>query len=161
MEYRHERVEHPAETVTLTALRIAVGIIFIAHGFQKLVDIGGTAQAFAGMGIPMPFTATYLAIAGELLGGIGLLLGLLTRLAALGPALVMITAIWFVHWGKGLYAQNGGWEFPLTLLLVSIYFVARGAGAFSIDYAISRARARRREYRREPPPYGVGVERPV
>jgi putative oxidoreductase len=163
MEHRLERVRDTAETLTLTALRVGVGIILIAHGLQKLVDMGGTAQAFAGMGIPEPMIAVYLAIAGELLGGLGLLLGFLTRLAALGPLCVMLTAIWFVHFGKGLFAQSGGWEYPLTLLLVSLYFVARGAGVISIDHAIWRARARRRPRveRREPPPFGAGVRSPV
>jgi putative oxidoreductase len=113
------------------------------------------------MAIPTSTTAVYLAIAGELLGGLGLLIGLLTRLAALGPVCVMIAAIWFAHLGKGLFAQQGGWEYPLALLLVSLYFVARGAGAISVDHAIGQARARRRAERFGPPRFGAGVRSPA
>lgn len=124
--------------LTGTLLRIGVGVILIVHGAMKMSDPGQTAENFAGMGIPIPELVTYLAIAGELLGGIGLLLGLLTRIAALGPVFTMIGAIAFVHAGNGLLAENGGWEYPLTLLLVSAHFVFRGAGPFSVDHLIRK-----------------------
>jgi putative oxidoreductase len=139
-----------AVTVALTALRIGAGVIFVAHGLQKLYDPAGTAQAFIAMGIPYPHLSVYLAIAGELFGGLGLLIGFLTPLAALGPITVMLVAIFRVHYGKGLFAQNGGWEFPLMLLLVSLFFLMRGAGPISVDGMILRMRERR-GVRRVPP----------
>jgi putative oxidoreductase len=153
MTHRIERVRDAGETLTLTALRVGAGVILVAHGLQKLMDIGGTAQAFAGMGIPSPEISVYLAILGELVGGFGLLIGLFTRVAALGPLCTMIVAIFFVHLGKGLFAQQGGWEYPLTLLLVSLYFVARGGGPISVDHALRELRARRHgtAARRVPP----------
>jgi putative oxidoreductase len=128
--------------LTLTLLRVGVGLILAAHGIQKLADPSGTASAFANMGIPFPELSVWLAIAGELLGGLGLLVGLLTPIAALGPVCTMLVAIVFVHAGNGLFAKDGGWEYPLTLLLASLYFAVRGAGPVSVDAMIRKARRR-------------------
>ena len=128
--------------VALTLLRIGVGAIFFAHGWQKLSDIPGTAAMFAHHGLPNPTLLVYLAILGEFFGGLGLALGALTPLAALGPVLTMGGAIYFVHRDNGLFAQNGGWEYPLTLLLIALYFVAHGAGPLSLDALVARNRRR-------------------
>lgn len=130
--------------VALTALRIGVGIILVVHGGLKLSDPLGTRWSFAETGIPAPEVAVYLAILGEFFGGLGLLIGFLTPLAALGPACTMAAAIVFVHAGKGLLARSGGWEYPLTLLLVSVYFALRGAGPVSVDALIAKWRQRGR-----------------
>jgi putative oxidoreductase len=130
--------------LALAVLRVVVGVIFIVHGSMKVADIGGTTSGFQSMGIPAPEVSVYLAILGELAGGMGLALGLLTPAAALGPLCVMIMAIAYVHAGHGLLANKGGWEYPLTLLLVSLVFVARGGGAYSLDAVITRARAHHR-----------------
>ncbi len=132
-----------AETVTYSLLRLAVGVVFVTHGWMKLADTAATNVAFQSMGIPFPQVSTYLAIAGELFGGLGLLVGLFTKVAALGPFAVMLGAISFVHLGNGLLAKNGGWEYPLTLLLTSLLFVAHGGGRFSIDAALAKYRSRR------------------
>src|SRR4051812_48052216 len=89
--------ESKVSTFALTLLRVGVGCILMAHGWQKLMDIPHTAAAFSGLGIPNPRFAVYLAILGELFGGLGLALGALTPLAALGAALTMSSAIYFVH----------------------------------------------------------------
>lgn len=128
----------------LTLLRVVVGVVLIAHGVDKLADPAGSAAFFAQAGVPAPRLAVWLAIAGELGGGIGLLVGLLTPLAALGAALVMASAIFTVHLGKGLFASNGGWEFPLVMMLVALFFVVRGGGPFSLDTVIERERMRSR-----------------
>jgi putative oxidoreductase len=136
-------------TLALTVLRVAVGAILVAHGWEKLNDIQGTTASFARLGIPAPALSVYLAILGELFGGLGLALGALTPLAALGPVLVLTGAIYFVHRDSGLFNRNGGWEFPLTLLLVSLYFVARGPGPLSVDALVARSRRqsiRRRQH---------------
>lgn len=124
----------------LTALRIVVGIIFVAHGVQKLADPQATAQAFASMGIPGPALSVWLAIVGEFVGGLGLLLGALTRIAALGPLVTMIAAIIWVHLGNGLFAQKGGFEYPLVLLLTALVFAVHGGGPFSLDAYVKRSR---------------------
>jgi putative oxidoreductase len=128
------------EAVALTALRVTVGVIFVVHGAMKLLDIPGTTQGFTQLGIPYPQYAVYLAIAGELFGGLGILLGLLTRVAALGAFCSMAVAIGYAHLGHGLLAKNGGWEYPLVLGMVALYFVTTGAGPFSLDAAYRRRR---------------------
>jgi len=129
------------QDLALLFLRVGVGIILAAHGTMKLADPVGTANQFASLGIPLPWAAVLLAIAGEFAGGLGLILGALTRAAALGPLLTMVGAILAVHLGNGLFAKNGGWEYPLTLLLVSFLFVVRGGGAYSLDAWRKRIRA--------------------
>ena len=137
-----------AESVTVTLLRIVLGAIFMVHGWDKLTDIGGTTLGFAKLGIPEPQIMVYVAIAGEFLGGLGLVLGLATRLAALGTLCTMLVAIITVHLGHGLLAANGGWEYPLVNALVSLFFVSYGAGPISIDARLSRSRPLHfREYR--------------
>jgi len=146
IEIYETETDRRSAVLALTLLRIGVGTIFVVHGWQKLNDIHGTAAAFAHQGIPSPTFTVYLAILGELFGGLGLLLGALTPLAAFGPVLVMAAAIYFVHRNNGLLGQNGGWEYPMTLLLVALYFATHGAGPLSIDGLY--ARARRRSLRR-------------
>jgi putative oxidoreductase len=136
-----------AEETIVALLRVVAGIVFVVHGAQKLMDISGTIQGFAGMGIPMPQYAVYLAIAGELLGGLGLLVGLLTRVAAFGPFCSMLVAIVAVHLKNGLMAKNGGFEYPLVLACVTLFFVAHGAPAFSLDSLFSRSGRSRYRYR--------------
>ena len=140
------RSQTRADDVTVTALRVAVGLIMAVHGAMKLMDIHGTIESFSKIGIPYPQYAVYLALAGEFLGGVGLLVGLLTRVAALGTLSTMAVAIGFVHFGHGLLAQHGGWEYPLVLGMVSLFFVSHGAGPVSLDAWFSR-RSRRSNYR--------------
>jgi putative oxidoreductase len=133
----------PATAVALTVLRVGVGAIFTVHGFAKLSDIAGTTQSFTHLAMPAPQLLVYLAIAGEFLGGLGLLVGLLTRVAALGPLCTMLVAILTVHLGHGLLAKNGGYEYPLVLLLVSGFFAFNGAGPWSLDALLEKRAVRR------------------
>ena len=119
--------------LTWVLLRVVVGVIMTVHGWQKINSIPQTVEAFTNMGIPNPQIAVYLAIAGEFLGGLGLIVGLLTPVAAFGVACTMAVAIFKVHWAKGLLAQNGGYEYPLTLLMVALFFMTNGAGPLSLD----------------------------
>lgn len=137
--------------VTLAALRVLTGLIVAAHGVQKLGNPAGTAVYFDSVGIVYPAIATWLAIAGEFLGGLGLVVGLFTRVAALGPLCTMIVAILTVHMGHGLFARNGGWEFPMLVLFVCAHFVARGGGSYSVDGWLKRS-PRRRAFTSTPSP---------
>jgi putative oxidoreductase len=128
-----------AEMTATTLLRLVVGIIFIAHGWGKVVDVPGTVQQLASLGIPEPHVMVYVAIAGEFFGGLGLLIGFLTRIAALGTLCTMLVAIASVHLGHGLFAKNGGYEYPLVLALISLFFVTHGAGALSVDASLGRS----------------------
>jgi putative oxidoreductase len=129
-----------ADVLTITALRIGVGVILAVHGAMKVMDIPGTVQGFTALGIPKPEYAVYLAIAGELLGGLGLVVGLLTRVAAFGTFSAMAVAIAYAHWGHGLLTKSGGMEYPLVLALASLFFISHGAGPVSLDALASRRR---------------------
>jgi putative oxidoreductase len=136
---------------TATAiLRLVLGAVFFAHGAQKLLGwfggsgFSGTMGFFTGtMHIPAPLA--FLAIAAEFFGGLGLILGFLTRVAAFGITVNMVVAIAMVHSANGFFmnwsgAQKGeGIEYHLLVLAATVFLMIRGAGAFSIDHAIGTA----------------------
>jgi putative oxidoreductase len=140
-----------ATAITMTILRVAVGVIMTVHGFQKLTDLATWESNFANMGIPLPALSVLLATAGELLGGLGLLVGLLTRIAAFGVFCTMAVAVLVVHLPNGLLASNNGFEYPLTLLCAASFFLAAGAGPISLDAWFGRfTGARHRRLALEP-----------
>jgi len=121
-------------SLSLAALRLILGATFIMHGGQKLFVYGfdGVSVAFGQMGIPMPgILGPFVALV-EFFGGIAIVLGLLTRLAALGLAINMVVAILAVHLKAGFF-NPGGVEFPLSLIGASVALLISGAGAFSLD----------------------------
>jgi len=129
------------EPLALTFLRISTGVIMAGHGWQKAQDIPGWINQVTQMGTPMPKIMAYLALAGELGGGLGLLVGLLTPLAAFGVVCVMAMAVFKIHFPNGLWAKNNGFEYPLTLMLVGFYFMMRGAGPISLDALFCKKKA--------------------
>jgi putative oxidoreductase len=123
-------------------VRIITGCIFLAHGYMKVfvMGIGGATGMFAQMGIPAPgITAPLIAVL-EVAGGIALILGVLTRLAALGLAIDMLGAIFLVRLKGGFFAPNGA-EFEILLFVACVALAIAGAGALSIDEAIATRRA--------------------
>src|SRR5215211_8619069 len=102
----------------LTVLRIVVGMVFLVHGLQKLLvmGFGGVAGFFGSLGVPAPGLFAVIVTLVEVLGGLALILGLLTRLAAILLAVDMLVAILAVHLPNGFFVNNGGYEFPLVLL---------------------------------------------
>jgi putative oxidoreductase len=128
--------------VGLTILRVVTGFVLAAHGWMKLEDFGAWRDNVANLGIPAPDVMASLALAAELGGGIALMIGLVTPLAAAMIFVTMLVAIFTVHAKNGLMAQDGGFEYPLILAAVAIYFVARGAGPYSLDHLLFKRRRR-------------------
>ena len=137
-------------------LRVVLGIIFFAHGAQKMLGwfggfgFSGTMGYFTGT-LHIPAAFALLAIVAEFFGGLGLILGFLTRIAAFGIAVNMVVAIATVHSAFGFFmnwngTQKGeGFEFHLLVLAMTTFLMIRGAGAFSIDRAIASATPPRTE----------------
>ena len=116
------------------ALRVVTGVIFLAHGWQKFG--WGTAQVagfLGGLGFPSPEVFAVLLIAGELLAGIGLILGAWTRVAALLASFIAVVALITVHISKGFFMSGGGYEFILLILVSSLTFFTWGADDVSVD----------------------------
>jgi putative oxidoreductase len=115
-------------------LRIAVGLVFLMHGGQKLFvfGVGGTADIMSKLGIPLPSIAAVVVIAAELLGGLAILLGVITRLAGALLAFEMLIAILVARLHGGFFAPYG-YEFELTLLMACLTFAAVGPGGSSLE----------------------------
>jgi putative oxidoreductase len=115
------------------ALRVVLGIIMIFHGYPKL--FGGHMQAFLGFmhSIGVPTWLAYISAGAEFFGGVLLVIGLVTRVAALAILIDMLVAIFKVHLRNGLVGQ-GGYEFPLSLAAIAFFLIWSGAGALSLDY---------------------------
>ncbi len=127
----------------LTVLRIFVGVIFAAHGSQKLFGmfggygIAGTAQYMESIGLAPGHLMAILAGGTEFFAGLALIIGLLVRPAALGLTFLSLVAIFSVHIHNGLFMANNGYEFALALLGGSIAVLIEGAGKLSADRAIT------------------------
>jgi putative oxidoreductase len=121
----------------ITVLRVAVGIVFLMHGIQKLFSIGvpGVEGFLGSLGIPFPRFFGVVVTLVELFGGAALLFGVATRLTALLLAIDMTVAILKVHLKNGFFVPNGV-EFTLTLLAANLCLLVVGAGAASIDGAL-------------------------
>lgn len=127
----------------LLLLRLLLGVVFFAHGAQKVLGW------FGGYGLPatvnffeqtwaIPPFLTYIAAFTEFLGGIALVVGILTRIFALGLVIEMTVAIFLAHPpAKGLF-NPGGFEFPLSLLVMALTIFLLGSGKYSIDEKVFR-----------------------
>jgi putative oxidoreductase len=136
------------DSTATSILRLVLGVVFFAHGAQKMLGwfggfgFAGTMDFFTGMAhIPAPLA--FLAIAAEFFGGMGLILGFLTRIVAFGIGVNMLVAIMIEHRAFGFFmnwtgTQKGeGYEFHLLVLAIVAYLMIRGAGAFSVDRVLS------------------------
>jgi putative oxidoreductase len=133
-----------AQRYAATIVRITLGVIFFAHGAQKVLGWfggtgwSGTLEAFGKQGMPAPMTI--LVMIAEFVGGLGVLVGCLTRVAAFGPAIVMAGAIFLVHLQNGFFlnwflvpGRGHGIECNLAYLAMAVSVMLVGPGALSID----------------------------
>ena len=137
---------HTEDDFGLFIARIALGIVILPHGLQKLLGLfggagfSGTIEFFVGSGLPA--AVAILIIIGESFGAVGLILGFLSRLAAFGITLIMLGAIFMVHLQNGFFMnwqgnQTGeGFEFHLLALGLSLVVLIKGGGKWSVDRAI-------------------------
>lgn len=131
-------------SVSSLVLRVPLGIIFAAHGAQKLFGwfggygLEGTGKFMSSLGMEPGVLMAALAGSAEFFGGLLLIVGLLTRPAALALAFTMIVAIFSVHISHGLFMSNNGYEFALALLAGVLSLVFSGGGRASVDSIIAR-----------------------
>ena len=126
------------------ALRLPLGIIFAAHGAQKLFGwfggygLQGTGQWMDSIGLGPGVVMAALAGSAEFFGGLFLVFGLLTRPTALVLAITMLVAIFAVHIQNGLFMSNNGYEFGLALLAGAVSLAISGGGRASVDRVIAQ-----------------------
>ncbi len=125
-------------TTARTILRIVTGFLFAAHGWQKFNEftIAGTQAAFAQMGVPAANLVAPVVATLELVGGVALILGVLTRVFAALLAVNMLGALFLVHAPAGIFAATGGYELVLILAAAALAVALVGAGKVSVDKAV-------------------------
>ena len=143
-----KRLFHTPDDIAFTVLRLVLGVVFFVHGSQKMLGWFGGYGFKGTMGFftqtaHIPAVFAFLAIAAEFFGGLGLIVGLLSRIAAFGITVNMLVAIFTVHLANGFFMnwtgqQKGeGYEYHLLVLAMTVALMIRGAGAFSLDRAIA------------------------
>jgi putative oxidoreductase len=122
-------------------LRLSLGLMYLAHSVilkYLTFTLAGTAQFFESLGLPAALA--YLTFAGEALGGIALILGFKSRIVSVALLPILLGALW-VHSGNGWVFSNanGGWEYPLYLIVISSVVALLGSGAYAVDNVIGKA----------------------
>ncbi|MFC5695144.1 DoxX family protein [Pseudomonas sp. GCM10022186] len=127
----------------ITLLRIIAGLTFMAHGSQKLFGmfggygLAGTGQWMESIGLAPGYLMALMAGSAEFFGGLALVIGLLVRPAAAALVVAMVVAVFSVHWANGFFIQANGFEYAMTLALISATLLIEGAGKFSLDRNIA------------------------
>jgi putative oxidoreductase len=131
----------PLSDVALLVSRVALGVILLAHGWQKLTEwtVAGTAQSFEDMGIPVPTVSAYFVTGVEVLGGAALVVGLFTPVVAILNMVNMLGALVLVHAENGIFVDNGGYELVLALFAGLATIAVLGGGRFSADGMLGRS----------------------
>lgn len=142
-----QKLMNTQNDLVLTFARLVLGVVFFAHGAQKMLGwfggfgFSGTVGAFTKMG--MPVALVFFVIFVEFFGGLSMLFGLLSRLAGLGITALMIGAIFSIHIHNGFFMnwigrQKGeGFEFHLLAIALAVLILVHGAGALSLDRLLS------------------------
>ncbi|MGS0687229.1 DoxX family protein [Nakamurella sp. GG22] len=133
------------QDVVLLLGRVVLGVVLIAHGWQKFATngISGTAAAFDQMGVPLSTASATFAAVVELVGGIALIIGFAVPVVGLLVALDMVGALLFVHAENGIFVGDGGYELVAVIGALAFVLAGVGAGRYSIDGLISPASRRR------------------
>ncbi|APT93758.1 membrane protein [Corynebacterium phocae] len=134
-------MDRPAvRDAALLIFRAVLGLVFVAHGVDRIffTGISATAAQFAQWSIPQPGISAWLAAVLEMVGGSLLVIGLLTTAVAGVLALLAAAAGYFVHFDNGIFYGHGGFEYPLVLTVSLLMIVVFGAGRASLDEVLSR-----------------------
>ena len=134
----------PVRDLALLLARVLVGVVLVAHGWDKLVDQGVTATAgfFGSLGLPAPEVLAVAVGVLELVGGLMLVLGVATVVVGALVVVDMAGAFWFVHRGRGVFVDGGGWELVGVVAAVSLALLAAGPGRASVDHLLGARRHR-------------------
>ena len=134
--------------IATTVIRVMLGVVFFPHGMQKLIGWYGGYGFTGSMGfftdtLHIPAIFAFLAIMAEGLGSLGLITGLLTRVAAFGIGVNMVVAVYMLHWQNGFFMnwfgnQKGeGFEYHLLVIAMAIVLILKGGGALSADRVLA------------------------
>ena len=133
--------------MALLLIRFPLGLDMFVHGYQKVTHVPATMRYFDGLNVPHPLA--WLAIIAEFCGGLGLMIGLLSRIAAFGVGCTMVVAVFLRHlpygylmnWHGGLPFGTEGYEYHTLAVGMALAIMLAGAGAFSLDgFVASRLR---------------------
>ncbi|MEJ5914336.1 DoxX family protein [Pseudokineococcus sp. 1T1Z-3] len=136
----------PVRDIALLLGRVLLGVVLVAHGWDKLVDQGvpATADFFASLGIPAPEVAAVVAGVVELGGGALLVLGAATSVVSVLVVVQMAVAFWLVHLGNGVFVADGGWELVGVIAAGALVLLGAGPGRASLDHLVAGRRSRPR-----------------
>jgi len=137
-------VPEPVRDIALLLARVLVGVVLVAHGWDKLAGQGVSATAgfFGSLGIPAPEVAAVAVAVLELGGGALLVLGAATTVVSALVLVDMAAAFWLVHRGNGVFVDGGGWELVGVIAAVALALLGAGPGRASLDHLVG-ARSRR------------------
>ncbi|GAA5130383.1 DoxX family protein [Pseudonocardia adelaidensis] len=132
-----------ARDAALLVARLLLGVVLVAHGWQKVLTngLGATAEGFTKMGVPLaPVSAAYAGVV-ELVGGALILVGAATTVVGVLVVLDMLSAALIVHVGNGVLVTDGGWELVGVISAAALVIAAVGAGRYSVDHALASRRS--------------------
>lgn len=129
------RLTQSLHDLAILLARVALGLVFVAHGWQKFftLGLGRVAEQFSSLGIPQPEVTAAVVAGVELIAGAALLAGILTPLAGILLGVDMAGAFYFVHATHGPFVAQNGWELVAALGVGAVLLAATGAGRFSVD----------------------------
>lgn len=145
IEHLIYKITKTEQSLSVLPLRVIAGIVFAAHGGQKLFawfggyGLQGTGQWMESIGLTPGYLMALMAGSAEFFGGLFLIIGFLTRLTSFVLAITMVIAIVTVHLDNGLFLSNNGYEFGLSLLAITIALLIQGGGKYSLDTNIYQA----------------------